>query len=117
MRRGEVVKPGFLRVLLVLVETTSIPLLVLCLVYLLTGYQMQTSSLRFFPRAREIHTDPTLRVLLVIMAFIHGYSGLILLCERRIRNKILKLAVEYSITGLLIVLAVFIIFLEYILLR
>ncbi len=112
MRRGEVAKPRLLRVLLTLVEATSLPLLVTCLLYLLTGYQMLLPGLKLIPRAHELHTDRVLRSLLLIFGLIHGYSGLIILCERRIRNNTTRTIVESVITVLLVGLAVFFAFLE-----
>lgn len=98
--------PKLLRIMLLLVEITSLPLLVLCLLYSLTGYQMLIPRLRLIPRARLVHTDQVLRVLLLTLALIHGYSGLILLCERRIRNSTLRKIVELAITLLLAYFAV-----------
>lgn len=112
MRRREVVKPRLLRVLLTLVETTSLPLLVICLIYLLTGYQMLIPSLKLFPRAYQLHTDRVLRSLLLIFGLIHGYSGLIILCERRIRNNTTRVIVESVVSVLLVGLAVFFALLE-----
>jgi len=100
-----VVKPKLLKTLLALTEVTSIPLLVLGLIYLLTGYQMLSSSLRLIPRARLVHTDPVLRALLAAMALVHGYSGLIVLCERRIKSGSLKKLIEFLVTGLLVFFA------------
>lgn len=100
------VNPKLLRVFLLIVEITSLPLLLLCLVYLLTGYQMLIPSLRLIPRPRLVHTDRVLRVLLVTLALAHSYSGLILLCERRIRNSTLRKLVELSITLLLAYFAI-----------
>ena len=106
LRRGEVVNPKLLRVFLLIVEITSLPLLVLCLVYLLTSYQMLIPGLRLIPRPRLVHTDRVLRVLLATLALAHSYSGLILLCERRIRNSTLRKLVELSITLLLAYFAI-----------
>ena len=96
--------PKLLRISLILIEITSLPLLVLGLIYLLTGYQMLTHSVRLIPRARYLHTDLTLRIILVTMGLIHGYSGLVLMCERRIRNNNLRKIVEIIITSPLVIL-------------
>lgn len=106
------VKPRLLRIALLLVEATSIPLLVLGLVYLLTGYQMLVPSVKLFPRPQQIHTDLVLRIIFATMGLIHGYSGLILLLERRIRNNTLRLIIEGIVTGLFIAIAVLILVLE-----
>ncbi|MFZ8782696.1 MAG: hypothetical protein ACO2OR_01750 [Desulfurococcaceae archaeon] len=105
-------RPRLLRVLLTLVETTSLPLLVVCLLYLLTGYQMLIPGLKLIPRARELHTDRVLRSLLLILGLVHGYSGLIILSERRIRNNTIRTIVEAVATALLVGLAVLFAILE-----
>lgn len=98
------VKPRLLRIVLTMVEATSIPLMVMALIYLLTGYEMLTSRLKLIPKARAIHVNEVLRVVFVALVLIHGYAGLILLCERIFRSKTLKLATELFITaGLLVV--------------
>ncbi|MEM0059110.1 MAG: hypothetical protein QXE10_01630 [Desulfurococcaceae archaeon] len=112
MRRGEVAKPRLLRVLLTLVETTSLPLLVTCLLYLLTGYQMLIPGLKLIPRAHELHTDLVLRSLTLILGLVHGYSGLIILSERRIRNNTIRTIVEVAVTILLVGLTVLLATLE-----
>lgn len=93
-----------LKLALMMVEATSIPLTVTTLIYLLTGYEMLATGLRLIPRARAIHTNEVLRVVFAALALLHGYAGLILLCGRRLRNKTLKVVTEMFITaGLLIV--------------
>lgn len=112
MRRGEVARPRLLKVLLTLVEITSLPLLVICLLYLLTGYQMLIPGLKLIPRARELHTDRVLRLLFLILVLVHGYSGLIIVSERRIRNNTIRTIIEVAVTILLVGLAVLFVILE-----
>jgi len=84
-----------LRVALIIVEITSLPLLLL--LYILSGYQMMLRSPVFFPRAEIIHTDPLLRILLIILAYLHSLAGLILLVNRRTRNNIIRNILEYIV--------------------
>jgi succinate dehydrogenase hydrophobic anchor subunit len=112
LRRRGVVKPRILRILLTLVETTSLPLLVLCMIYLLTGYQILLPGLKLIPMARVIHTDLVLRVSFIVLTLIHSYSGLIILCERRIKNNTLRTLIESTITGLIVIFTALFIIIE-----
>lgn len=97
----------FLRLALTIVETSSLPLLVLTILYILSGYQMlYYSQIHFMPYARIIHTDIFLRILFIIFTYLHSVSGLVIMCERRIKNKLIKIIVEYiTITILSIIIA------------
>jgi len=86
-----------LRVALIIVEITSLPLLVLMLLYILSGYQMMLRSPIFFPRAEIIHTDPLLRILLILLTYLHSLAGLILLINRRVRNNTIRNILEYIV--------------------
>lgn len=97
---------------LLLVEFTSIPLLLICFIYLLTGYQMINPSLLLFPRALSIHTDETLRVLFLLLTTIHSMTGLLLMCERRIRTKTIRVIAEGVIVVILIALTIFLLTLD-----
>jgi len=88
------------RVALTIVEASSIPLLVLSLLYLITGYQLLDSRIQVLPRPRLIHTDRLLRLTAVAVGVTHGWAGLVLLSERRIRNKLLRALIEALATGL-----------------
>lgn len=102
--------PRLLRIALLLVEATSIPLLVLLLLYLLTGYQMLVPGFRVFENPRLLHTDRVLRVLTVALALLHSYGGLLLLISRRARK--LALALIPLATGLVVFFAVLVVALE-----
>lgn len=95
-----------LKCALLLVEFTSIPLAVIGLVYLLTGYQLLLPGHHIFPHARAIHTDRALRVLLVAFSTVHCYSGLLLLLNRTIRRRKIKDLLEALVTALTILFAV-----------
>jgi len=88
------------RVALAIVEASSIPLLVLSLIYLVTGYQLLDPRIQILPRPRLIHTDRLLRIIAAAVGVAHGWAGLVLLSERRIRNKLLRTLVEALATGL-----------------
>lgn len=75
-----------LRYSLLIVEMTSIPLLLLTLIYIITGYQMLT-PLIVFARPRALHVDRLLRVLFVYLSLAHSYAGLIIMTTRKIRSK------------------------------
>ncbi|MEZ0394140.1 MAG: hypothetical protein ABWK00_03740 [Desulfurococcaceae archaeon] len=72
------------------VEATSLPLLVLAAIFALTGYQLVHPSIALFPRASAIHGDPLLRTSLIVLGSLHAASGLVLICERRIRRRLLR---------------------------
>ncbi len=106
-----------LRIALIIVEITSLPLLLLLLLYILSGYQMLLRSPVFFPRAETIHKDPLLRILLILLVYLHSSAGLILLINRRIRNKIVKNILEYTVILLTSLFLAFCIILELLLRR
>ncbi|MDK6027892.1 hypothetical protein QPL79_00735 [Ignisphaera sp. 4213-co] len=96
-----------LRIALAIVEATSLPLLTLVVLYTLSGYQMLYPQIRLLPAARAIHTDFSLRILFIVLAYLHSVSGLIIVIERRIKLKTLKTILEYiAITILSLFLAI-----------
>lgn len=96
-----------LRLALAIVEATSIPLIVLLSLYILSGYQMLNPGLYIMPAARTVHTDRILRVVFLALVYLHSLTGLIIMCERRIRRRLLRSAVEYiAIAALSIFIAV-----------
>ena len=111
-QRRSTFKPAILKLSLTLVESTSIPLIVLMLLYLLTGYEMLVLSRILIPNARAIHTDRVLRLILVALVLIHGYFGTLILCERRIRNNLARPIIEFLITVALIFLVALIVLYE-----
>jgi len=87
------VNKTFLKVSLLLVELTSIPLFILMSIYIITAYGMlnpkfigSITGLNYVTSLR-IHTDSLLRITCVILTMTHSYGGLTLLITRRIRNR------------------------------
>ncbi len=97
----------YTKVVLILVETTSIPLLFLSIVMILTGYcivnprivSLLTLGLLSLNKAYIIHTDPIIRNSFSILLFIHSLSGSILMINRYIRNVKMK-----SVTRFLVII-------------
>ncbi|MEM1645648.1 MAG: hypothetical protein QXL96_07250 [Ignisphaera sp.] len=86
-----------LRIALAIVEASSLPLLILIVLYTLTGYQMLYPSAYFFPASRALHVDPLLRVIFVVLVYLHSLAGLIIVVERRVRYRLIKKALEYIV--------------------
>jgi len=84
-----------LKLALLIVETSSIPLYVVITAYILTGYQILFKEVRLIPKAEVIHADPLLRTSLIILTYLHSISGLNILINRRVKNKALKTLLEY----------------------
>lgn len=79
-------RPRLLRFMLFIIEMTSLPLLIVSLLYLITGYQMLNPYIRIFPAPRTIHSDQFLRIIALTLTAMHSYSGLVLLIARRFRR-------------------------------
>ncbi len=81
-----------------LIEITSIPLLIISLLYLTTGYGMISGIFgRIFQLIGlsysdilSLHTDPYIRILLVILGSVHGVSGTVVFISKYVRNNIIK---------------------------
>ncbi|MEM0371159.1 MAG: hypothetical protein QXG46_02090 [Ignisphaera sp.] len=93
-----------LRLALAIVETTSIPLIILTALYILSGYQLLYPQVYFMPSARIIHTDFYLRLVFLMLVYLHSLAGIIIICERRLSNKLLKYILEYIAVALLSIL-------------
>ncbi len=106
---------GSLRIALVIVEATSIPLLLLLVLYILSGYQMMLRRPIFFPKAELIHTDPLLRILLISLSYLHSLAGLLIVINRRIKYRFVRNILEYIAILLTSSLLAFFIILELIL--
>lgn len=90
-----------LQLALMVIEATSIPLLVLTYIYILSGYQLLYPEVYIMPVARVLHTDIVLRVLFTILVYLHSLSGLMLMVERRVKKILWKRLLEYiAIVGL-----------------
>lgn len=105
-------KATLVRLSLLIVEFTSLPLVVLALMYLLSGYQMLTVDVKIIPEPRRIHTDRFLRTLTILLAYLHTLCGAIIVIERRIKIGVLRMAVEVAVIVVLSLLLVFFLALE-----
>lgn len=85
-----------IRLALRVVEVTSPLILFLSILYTITGYQMLYPEANLIQAARRLHVDLALRIFTVIVGYLHGLAGLVILYERRIRNKRLKKALEIA---------------------
>ncbi|MEM0000148.1 MAG: hypothetical protein QXH02_03605 [Desulfurococcaceae archaeon] len=101
-----------LKCALLLVELTSIPLLVLGLVYLVTGYQLLVPGIRLVPHARLVHSDRALRVILIAFSTIHGYAGSLILLHRRVKSKQVRGLLEIIINVVVLSLIIAFTYLE-----
>ncbi len=97
-----------------LVEITSIPLLILSLLYILTGYGMISGTMQrillliglSYSDIINLHTDPHIRQLLVIIGSIHGLSGTILFISKYIRRVFIQdLLILLTLTIFMIVIS------------
>ncbi|MEM2341021.1 MAG: hypothetical protein QXX94_03385 [Candidatus Bathyarchaeia archaeon] len=83
-------RAALIRLSLLIIEFTSLPLLMLASIYLLSGYQMLVPELRIIPESRKIHTDRFLRILTILLTYLHALGGIIIVVERRLRKEVLK---------------------------
>ncbi|MEM3948834.1 MAG: hypothetical protein QXM76_04505 [Zestosphaera sp.] len=81
-----------------IVEYTSLPLTLLLLIYVLSGYGTVSpvpGVIGFtYPTSVRIHTLPLLRYLTAAIAALHLYGGAVVLAHRRVRNAILVRVIE-----------------------
>lgn len=99
-----------------LVDATSIPIAVVMLLYLLSGYGIISSVLRapgidhiFWAR---IHSSPILRIFTVALAVLHGYCGLVVLAFKRIKTPRARLTVEVVLLALTLAFSALIAYIE-----
>lgn len=88
-----------IRYSLIVVEITSLPLFLLTLIYIITGYQMLT-PLVVFSKPRILHLDKLLRILYVYLFLMHSYAGLIILTARRVKNKKISNSIMVALTAI-----------------
>ncbi|MEM0049300.1 MAG: hypothetical protein QW424_04935 [Candidatus Bathyarchaeia archaeon] len=93
-----------LKLSILIVELSSIPLVVLASIYLFSGYQMLAPEVKIIPEPRRIHVDRLLRILTVSLAYLHALAGIIIMAERRIKKEILRKIVEISAAVILTIL-------------
>ncbi len=102
----------YIRYLMIVVEASSIPLLILILLMILSGYgilypdkiRMLTGGLISDRIAFKIHTDIVIRISIIAILLIHGFTGLLLLSEKYIRNNLMKKIIILCITVVLVFL-------------
>jgi len=105
------VNKTFLKISLLLVELTSIPLFILISLYMITAYGMLNpkfigliTGLNYVTSLR-IHTDTLLRMSCVILTMTHSYGGLTLLVTRRVRNRKIASTIITLVTLIIVTLA------------
>jgi uncharacterized lipoprotein YajG len=85
-----------------LIEATALPLFVLALIYLLTGYQVLSPRVAIIPRARLLHTDPVLRMAAIALFLAHSYGGLILTTSKYVKKQRLRELLFITINALIL---------------
>jgi len=88
----------YIKYLFLVLEASSIPLLFIITILILSGYgilypsqiKMLTGGLMTERLAYKIHTDKIIRLSALILLFIHGYTGLLILIEKYVRTRLLK---------------------------
>ena len=99
-----------LRLYIVLVEVTSLPLAILIAMYILTGYGLISEAMRPLGLTRalsaSLHTSPVLRVLLVALTALHGYTGLVVLAYRKVRAEGVREVLEILLLALTVAFVV-----------
>ena len=89
-----------MKIFLLMVEFTSIPLIVLGSIYLLSGYQLLNPELRIIPEPRRIHSDRFLRLLTITLAYLHALGGVIIIIGRRLKRDISRKIAEIAVVVL-----------------
>ena len=110
----------YLKYLLTIVEASSISLLLLIFILVLSGYgilypaqiRVLTGGLISERLAYKIHTDKIIRMSTITLLFIHGYSGILLLIERRVRRALMKRIMILCITILIVYLYILLVLLD-----
>jgi hypothetical protein len=95
-----------------MVEVTSPPLILLATIYLLSGYQMLIPTLKILPESRRIHIDNLLRLLTIMLAYIHTVGGSIFIIERRMKREFMRKVAEISVVATVITLMLLFLMLE-----
>jgi len=95
-----------------LVEATSIPLLVTSILLIISGYVLaypyraHTLSLGLMDYRGGVilHTLPLIRIVFVFTLYLHGVGGVGLLATRYVKNRVVREVIEISTAALLTVL-------------
>ncbi|MEZ0289848.1 MAG: hypothetical protein ABWJ42_02015 [Sulfolobales archaeon] len=93
-------------------EVTSIPLLILGLTYVITGYIMISSFFREiagligleYNDALYLHTERSIRISMISLALLHGYCGTQLVVYRYVKNVVIKNILSHTITILTVII-------------
>ncbi|MEM1606820.1 MAG: hypothetical protein QW341_03165 [Candidatus Bathyarchaeia archaeon] len=104
-------RAALLRISMLAVELTSLPLIMLASIYLLSGYQMLNPEIKAIPEPRKIHTDKFLRALTIFLAYLHTLGGVIIIAERRLKGNVKK-TVELLASSLIILLLIIFLLVE-----
>ncbi|MEM1750605.1 MAG: hypothetical protein QXV30_00760 [Desulfurococcaceae archaeon] len=88
----------YLKYMLLVLEATSLPLLITTLLLIVTGYAIMyphaysalTLNALNYANAQRIHTDPVIRLSFTALALIHGLSGTIILIEKYVKHRLVK---------------------------
>lgn len=97
---------------LLMVEFTSIPLTVVASIYLLSGYQMLNPEVRIISEPRRIHTDRFLRILTILLTYLHTFGGIVFIAERRLRRETLRKMIEAAMTAAITMLLIIFLVIE-----
>lgn len=108
--------------LLLMVESTALPLSILVILMILTGYAMieptkiqhATLNMINYPVAVKLHTDFTIRILFVSLAILHGYAGTLLLGMKIIKKRHMRKILNTIITIIYLYFVILIAYLEFI---
>lgn len=104
-----------LRLAISIIEATSLPLLILVVLYILSGYQLLShNNIHLIPMARAIHVDRFLRIIFVVLSYLHSLSGLVIFIERRIRRILIKMVLKSIAMVLLTLFITIALVIEYI---
>ncbi|MEM1662338.1 MAG: hypothetical protein QXP72_02320 [Desulfurococcaceae archaeon] len=72
-------KTRFLKIYYLILESTSIPLAVVLILFILSGYGLITTTMEIFGFdyrvSSIIHTSRVFRILLIILTYLHMFSG------------------------------------------
>lgn len=87
-----------LRIYFVIVELTSIPLAVLMLLFIYSGYGLISTTMENYGFSYNvsvrIHTSRTLRLMLIALTYLHGVSGFNIMVYRYVKDRRARLILE-----------------------
>ncbi|MCD6488734.1 MAG: hypothetical protein J7K21_05875 [Desulfurococcales archaeon] len=109
------------KIMLLVVEGTAPPLLLLTILMMLSGYGIVgsrtlsalTGGLFGYRTSLFIHTDSLIRYSFSILALIHSYSGFSLMILRRVRHSMLRNIIEYIVFILIVYIGIIVSIIEF----